>query len=75
MAAISQTLPAATLATRGPSTSTTIFGRMVRAYRAWRDYQDTVRQLGQLTPRQLADIGVDGDVEAFARGLVEKSNR
>ena len=37
-------------------------------FQAWRRYRDAVRELSQLSDRELADIGVRrGDIEEIAR--------
>jgi uncharacterized protein YjiS (DUF1127 family) len=38
---------------------------------AWRRYREAVRELSQLTDRELDDIGIRrGDIESIARGSV-----
>jgi uncharacterized protein YjiS (DUF1127 family) len=40
---------------------------------AWRRYRDAVKELSQLTDRELADIGVRrGDIESIVRASVMK---
>ena len=40
---------------------------------AWRRYRDAVKELSQLTDRELADIGVRrGDIETIVRQAVMK---
>ncbi|HTR13449.1 MAG TPA: DUF1127 domain-containing protein [Roseiarcus sp.] len=41
---------------------------------AWRRYRDAVRELSQLSDRELADIGIRrGDIEEVAREAAVKS--
>ena len=41
---------------------------LIRNYRNWRVYRDTVTELGRLSNRQLADLGINrGEIEAVAR--------
>lgn len=75
MAAFTHAAPAASLSGPATASSESVFGRAIRAYRIWRDAAETRRQLDELTPRQLRDIGVDGDVDAFARRLAEQRHR
>lgn len=45
-------------------------------YAAWRNYRSTVAELGALTDRQLADIGVTrGEIMAVARGVAYQPAR
>lgn len=40
----------------------------IRAFRNWRMYNETVRELNRLNARQLTDLGINrGDIEAIAR--------
>lgn len=41
---------------------------IVRTYNNWRNYRNTVAELGAMSPRHLADIGVNrADIRALAR--------
>ncbi|MEQ1940520.1 DUF1127 domain-containing protein [Mesorhizobium sp. CN5-321] len=41
---------------------------LIRNYRNWRAYRDTVFELGRLSNRQLHDLGiVRGEIKAVAR--------
>ena len=41
---------------------------LIRNYRNWRAYRQTVSELGRLTDRGLEDLGIDrGDIRAVAR--------
>ena len=43
----------------------------IRAYRNWRMYNETVRELNKLNARQLNDLGISrGDIERIARQAV-----
>lgn len=75
MATFSDTAPAASLARRAAPHHGGVLRNIVRAYRIWRDYNETRQQLRALSDRQLRDIGVEGDVDAFARSLVELRHR
>ena len=49
---------------------TTFFENLLGALRAWRIRRRTVRELGALSPRQLADIGLEGlTLDEIASGL------
>jgi len=40
----------------------------IRAFRNWRLYNETVRELNRLNARQLNDLGINrGDIEKIAR--------
>ncbi|MER8369232.1 DUF1127 domain-containing protein [Mesorhizobium sp. M1348] len=40
----------------------------IRAFRNWRMYNETVRELNRLNARQLNDLGITrGDIERIAR--------
>ncbi|MFC3325908.1 DUF1127 domain-containing protein [Mesorhizobium cantuariense] len=40
----------------------------IRAYRNWRMYNETVRELNRLNARQLSDLGINrADIEKIAR--------
>lgn len=40
----------------------------IRAFRNWRMYNETVRELNRLNVRQLNDLGINrGDIERIAR--------
>ncbi|PAP96322.1 DUF1127 domain-containing protein [Mesorhizobium wenxiniae] len=40
----------------------------IRAFRNWRMYNETVRELNRLNARQLNDLGISrGDIERIAR--------
>lgn len=40
----------------------------IRAYRNWRMYNETVRELNRLNARQLNDLGINrADIERIAR--------
>ena len=41
---------------------------LIRSYRNWRAYRDTVNELGRLSNRQLKDLGIARDeIETVAR--------
>lgn len=41
---------------------------LIRNYRNWREYQNTVSELNRLTNRDLADLGIQrSDIPAVAR--------
>lgn len=41
---------------------------IVRNYRNWRRYRDTVTELSRLSNRELSDVGISrGDIPAVAR--------
>jgi uncharacterized protein YjiS (DUF1127 family) len=43
----------------------------IRAYRNWRMYTETVRELSKLNSRQLNDLGINrADIEAIARKVI-----
>ena len=44
---------------------------LIRNYRNWRVYRDTVNELGRLSNRELADLGINrGEIAAIARKAV-----
>ncbi len=44
-------------------------GKMIRAYRTWRNYERSLRELSQLGDRELADIGISrAEIPAVAWG-------
>jgi len=50
-----------------------MFASIVRRYRAWRRYETVLRELSQLTNRELADIGiVRSEIERIASGEVDR---
>jgi len=43
----------------------------IRAYRNWRMYNETVRELNKLNARQLNDLGINrADIEKIARKAI-----
>ena len=43
----------------------------IRAFRNWRKYNQTVRELNQLNARQLNDLGISrADIETIARRAI-----
>jgi uncharacterized protein YjiS (DUF1127 family) len=43
----------------------------IRAFRKWRMYNETVRELNKLNARQLSDLGINrGDIERIARQAI-----
>jgi len=43
----------------------------IRAYRNWRMYNETVRELNKLNARQLNDLGINrADIESIARKAI-----
>ncbi|MER9305286.1 DUF1127 domain-containing protein [Mesorhizobium sp. M0293] len=43
----------------------------IRAFRNWRMYNETVRELNRLNARQLSDLGINrGDIEKIARRAI-----
>ncbi|CAN7160177.1 DUF1127 domain-containing protein [Mesorhizobium sp. LjNodule214] len=43
----------------------------IRAYRNWRMYNETVRELNKLNARQLHDLGINrADIERIARQAI-----
>ena len=48
-----------------------MLGNCDRAYRNWRMYTETVRELNRLNARQLSDLGINrGDIEKIARRAI-----
>lgn len=44
---------------------------IVRNYRNWRTYRNTVSELSRLTNRELADLGINrGEIHAVARKAI-----
>ncbi|MEO5324145.1 DUF1127 domain-containing protein [Mesorhizobium sp. CC13] len=44
---------------------------LLRTYRNWRAYRETVNELGRLSNRQLADLGINrGEISAIARRAI-----
>ncbi len=44
---------------------------LIRSYRNWRAYRDTVNELGRLSNRQLADMGIARtDIERIVRKTI-----
>lgn len=44
---------------------------IVRNYRNWRRYRDTVNELSRLSNRELADLGINrGEIQAVARKAI-----
>jgi len=44
---------------------------VLRNYRNWRRYRDTVSELSRLSDRELADLGVNrGEIQAVARKAI-----
>jgi uncharacterized protein YjiS (DUF1127 family) len=44
---------------------------LLRSYRNWRAYRDTVTELGRLSNRQLQDVGISRDeIRRIARDAV-----
>ena len=44
---------------------------LIRNYRNWRAYRDTVNELGRLSNRELAALGINrGEIAAIARRSV-----
>ena len=44
---------------------------LIRNYRNWRSYRDTVNELNRLTNRELTDLGISrGDIPYVARKSV-----
>jgi uncharacterized protein YjiS (DUF1127 family) len=44
---------------------------LIRSYRNWRRYRETVSELGRLSNRDLTDLGIDRrDIRAVARKAV-----
>jgi uncharacterized protein YjiS (DUF1127 family) len=44
---------------------------LIRNYRNWRAYRDTVNELGRLSNRQLEDIGIArGEIKKIARQAI-----
>ncbi|MFA6155630.1 DUF1127 domain-containing protein [Mesorhizobium sp.] len=43
----------------------------IRAFRNWRMYNETVRELNRLNARQLSDLGISrADIETIARKAI-----
>ena len=41
---------------------------LIRNYRNWRTYRDTVNEVGRLSNRELADLGINrGEINTIAR--------
>jgi len=44
---------------------------IVRNYRNWRRYRDTITELSRLSNRELADLGINrGEIQAVARKAI-----
>jgi uncharacterized protein YjiS (DUF1127 family) len=44
---------------------------IVRNYRNWRRYRDTVNELSRLSNRELADLGINrGEIQSVARKAI-----
>lgn len=44
---------------------------LLRTYRNWRAYRETVNELGRLSNRQLADLGINrGEIATIARRAI-----
>lgn len=44
---------------------------LLRNYRNWRAYRDTVNELGRLSNRQLSDLGINrSEIAAIARKAI-----
>lgn len=44
---------------------------LLRSYRNWRAYRETVNELGRLSNRQLADLGINrGEIHTIARKVI-----
>ncbi|AMS42282.1 DUF1127 domain-containing protein [Aminobacter sp. NyZ550] len=44
---------------------------LLRTYRNWRAYRETVNELGRLSNRQLADLGINrGEIQSIARRAI-----
>ena len=44
---------------------------LIRNYRNWRVYRETVTELGRLSNRQLSDLGINrGEIAAIARRAI-----
>lgn len=44
---------------------------LIRNYRNWRVYRETVTELGRLSNRQLSDLGINrGEIAAIARKAI-----
>ena len=47
--------------------------KLIRLYRAWRDYHRSLSELSRLDDRELADIGINrAEIRAVARGAVRR---
>lgn len=45
-----------------------MFGNVVSKFRSYAKYQETYRELARLSPRELADLGINrADIPAIAR--------
>jgi uncharacterized protein YjiS (DUF1127 family) len=41
---------------------------VARTFNNWRKYRQTVTELGRMSPRELADVGIEpGNIRRFAR--------
>jgi len=46
-----------------------LLAKLIRAYRSWRNYERSLRELSQLGDRELADIGITrAEIPAVAWG-------
>lgn len=46
---------------------------VARSFNNWRKYRQTVNELGRMTSRELADMGISrSEIEAVARGTVAR---
>jgi uncharacterized protein YjiS (DUF1127 family) len=44
---------------------------MIRTYKSWRRYTETLRELNRLNSRELSDIGINrSDIERIARSAM-----
>ena len=44
---------------------------LLRTYRNWRAYRETVNELGRRSNRQLADLGINrGEIQSIARRAI-----
>jgi uncharacterized protein YjiS (DUF1127 family) len=64
-------LSLATTVDKKPPEQTSTAMNLIRSYRNWRRYRDTVNELSRLSNRELSDLGiVRGDIPFVARKSV-----
>jgi uncharacterized protein YjiS (DUF1127 family) len=50
-----------------------LLAKLIRLFRAWRAYENNMRELTRLDDRELADIGISrSEIQAVARGAARR---